>query len=106
MLLIGNTPPRSNPYCAVMLDTKQYAKNIGLVIKATREQSGITQAELAELIGINRAYLSGVETGSRSPGLVTLVLIATALGFTFSELIRQAEVIAEREENKRITRKR
>jgi transcriptional regulator with XRE-family HTH domain len=77
-----------------MLNTKQYAKNIGLAIKSSREQLGITQAELAELIGTNRSYLSGVETGSRSPGLVTMVLIATALKLSFSELIRRAENIA------------
>lgn len=77
-----------------MLNTKQYQVNIGIIIKNTREKKRLSQIDLAESIGINRVYLSGVENGSRTAGLTNLVLIATALKIPLSELITQAEQLS------------
>jgi transcriptional regulator with XRE-family HTH domain len=76
-----------------MLNSRQYIKNIGRVIKAAREKAGLTQVELAEKIDINRVYLSGIENGSRYPGINNLVLIATALKMPLSVIFEQAEKI-------------
>ena len=38
-----------------------YYANIGLNISYYRKKSGLTQEELAELIGISRAFLSAIE---------------------------------------------
>lgn len=76
-----------------MLNSKQYAVGIGKVIKRIREDAEIQQIELAEAIGMNRVYLSGVENGSRVAGLTNLVLIATALKTPLSEIFKQAEDI-------------
>ena len=42
--------------------------------------AGLTQAELAERMGVDRAYVSGLELGQRNPTIVTLWHIAKALG--------------------------
>ena len=45
-------------------------------IREARESAGMTQAELAELLGINNVTLSGYETGKHDPKSATLVQIA------------------------------
>ena len=77
-----------------MLNSKQYAKNLGRVIKTTREKAGFSQIELAEAIDMNRVYLSGIENGTRMPGLNNLVLIATALNTPLSTLFKKAESLS------------
>ena len=80
------------------LTPKEYTQCIGLVIKSERvghsNRSLRTQAELAEMVGINRSYLAGVENGSRMPGLETLASITQALGMPMSELFKKAELKA------------
>jgi transcriptional regulator with XRE-family HTH domain len=51
-----------------------------LIIKDIREKRGLTQAELAAEIGMNRALLSQIECGHMLPTLDTLLAIARALG--------------------------
>ena len=45
-------------------------------IKDAREAAGISQAQLAEQLGINATTLSGYETGRHDPKSDTLILIA------------------------------
>src|SRR5438105_3658078 len=45
-----------------------------------RMAAGISQAELAERMGVDRAYVSGLELGQRNPTVVTLWHIGKALG--------------------------
>lgn len=49
-------------------------------MKRLRIAAGISQAELAERMGIDRAYVSGLELGQRNPTIVTLWHIGKALG--------------------------
>ena len=85
------------------LTPKEYSRCIGQVIKSERmrhiNKSLQTQAELAEVVGINRSYLAGVENGSRMPGLETLVSITQALGISMSELFVKAEKLNVRDNN-------
>lgn len=41
--------------------------------------AGITQAELADLVGVDRAYISGLEQGNRNATIVSLWHVAQAL---------------------------
>ena len=49
-------------------------------MKRLRIAAGISQAELAARMGIDRAYVSGLELGQRNPTVVTLWHIGKALG--------------------------
>ena len=48
-------------------------------IKVYREYRGLTQKQLADKTGIQRAYLAGIETGRKSGSVKTLKAIAEAL---------------------------
>lgn len=61
--------------------------NIGLSIRRMREDSGLEQQELAEKIGISRALMSYIETGSRSPSLSVVIALSDVLHCSIDELI-------------------
>lgn len=48
-------------------------------IQRLRKAAGISQAGLAELMGCDRSYISGLEQGKRNPSVVTLWHAARAL---------------------------
>lgn len=50
------------------------------VIVDAREQSGLTQAELARRCGMTQSALSRLETGKSSPTIKTLQQLARGLG--------------------------
>jgi transcriptional regulator with XRE-family HTH domain len=52
---------------------------VGQNVKRLRLAAKISQAELAERMGVDRAYVSGLEQGQRNPTVVTLWHIAKAL---------------------------
>jgi transcriptional regulator with XRE-family HTH domain len=53
---------------------------VGLNIRRLRVAAGLTQAELAERMGVDRGYVSGLELGQRNPTIVTLWHTAEHLG--------------------------
>jgi transcriptional regulator with XRE-family HTH domain len=53
---------------------------VGRNVKRLRIAAGLTQAALAERMGVDRAYVSGLEMGQRNPTVVTLWHITKALG--------------------------
>ncbi|HEV3159668.1 MAG TPA: helix-turn-helix transcriptional regulator [Xanthobacteraceae bacterium] len=53
---------------------------VGRNVKRLRIAAGLSQAELAERMGVDRAYVSGLELGQRNPTIVTLWHVAKALG--------------------------
>ena len=54
------------------MDTKQL---VGERIKALRMKKGLTQEELAEVVGINPKYLSGIERGRENPTFNILITV-------------------------------
>jgi transcriptional regulator with XRE-family HTH domain len=54
-------------------------KRFGARVRALRHQRGITQEQLANAAGIDRAYMSGIELGRHNPGVVHVYRIAKVL---------------------------
>src|SRR5436305_5854922 len=52
----------------------------GLRVRQLRERRGLTQEKLADLSGLHRTYIWGIEQGRRNPSLTIVVRIAEALG--------------------------
>jgi transcriptional regulator with XRE-family HTH domain len=52
---------------------------VGRNVRRLRIAAGLSQAELAARMGVDRAYVSGLELGQRNPTIVTLWHTAKAL---------------------------
>ena len=61
---------------------------IGARIKTARKKRGLSQAELAERIGINTSYLSDIENGKKNFGIEILMKLTEALGISADWLLR------------------
>lgn len=68
----------------------------GVVLRKCRIQKGLSQEQLGHRAGTNQAYVSLLEKGMRSPSLVTLDLLAAALGMKFSVFAKLIETEATR----------
>lgn len=51
----------------------------GKNVKARRLAAGISQEEFADLAGLHRTYVSGIERGVRAPSIIVVEKIALAL---------------------------
>lgn len=60
---------------------------VGYEIKRRREESGMSQNQLAKRAGIAQSTLSAIEKTTKSPSAETLIAIANALGCTVAELM-------------------
>ena len=71
------------------MDTKQL---IGTRIKKVRNSKGLTQEELAELMGINSKYLSSIERGKENPTLNTVLKLAESLDVNPNEIFKDIKI--------------
>ena len=63
--------------------------SLGAAIRHYREEAGLTQAQLAELSGLNRTYLSDLERGSETEQLRRVLRVLKKLGVRMS--LRKAD---------------
>lgn len=56
-------------------------------VKVWREHRGLTQQELAQRAGISAAYLSQIESGTRSGSTAVLQALAQALDLTLDDIV-------------------
>lgn len=59
-------------------------------LRETRRKKGISQERLADLAGLHRTYVSGVERGERNISLVNIERLAIALDVAMSDLMPDA----------------
>lgn len=64
-----------------------HMNSIGKNIKALRERAGLTQEDLAEILGISRPAVTSIETGGRRVSTDELVRLARALGVTTDQIV-------------------
>jgi transcriptional regulator with XRE-family HTH domain len=60
----------------------------GRNLAALRKQRGLSQEALAEVIGVHRTYMGGVERGERNLTLKSVERIASKLGVPVLDLLR------------------
>ncbi|WP_328801356.1 helix-turn-helix transcriptional regulator [Paenibacillus sp. LX16] len=71
--------------------------SVGERIRTIRKAKGLTQQQLAELSGLDDAYIGSVERGERNFSIDTLEKVLTALNVTISELMFSKEHMAKDE---------
>jgi transcriptional regulator with XRE-family HTH domain len=65
---------------------------IARAIRAERARAGLSQAELAERVGVHRATVGAIETMTRRVYADELADFCQALGVTVAELLSRASV--------------
>lgn len=63
---------------------------LGLAVKVERLRVGLSQEELADRAGVERAYIGRLERGKSNPTITTLARIGGALGVPAWRLLRSA----------------
>lgn len=66
--------------------------DLGVVIRDARQAKGLTQVQLAELLGLTQATVSSVERGARDLHLKTLLALFAALDL---ELLAQPKTVPD-----------
>jgi len=61
-------------------------ERFGDKIRKLRKERGLSQEKLAELSGLDRTYISGIERGLRNVALRNIEALAQALQISISEL--------------------
>lgn len=62
---------------------------VGQKIKTFREENGWSQEDLANMSGLHRTYISGVERGVRNPTIEIIFRISCALGVDIAQLFEK-----------------
>ena len=63
--------------------------SIGENIKKKRKEAGVNQYELADKVGVTQGYIAKVENNMKIPSMTLGKAIATVLGCTMDELVRE-----------------
>ncbi len=58
---------------------------VGKRVKELRNKLGVSQEELADLAGLDRTYITSVESGRRNISIVNIEKLANALKVTLKE---------------------
>lgn len=66
-------------------------KIIGQNIRYYRLSADLSQEGLADRIGVDRAYISGLEVGARNPTILTLWSVAEALKIKTAQLLDEEQ---------------
>ena len=61
-------------------------KRFGMRVRQLRKAAGYSQEQFADLCGLDRTYIGGVERGERNVSLRNIEVIAKSLQITVAEL--------------------
>lgn len=54
-------------------------ERFGRNVKSLREAASISQDEFADMVGVHRTYMSGIERGKRAPTIIVVEKLALTL---------------------------
>ena len=64
------------------------SKKLGQNMKRIRKVKQMTQGDIYRKLGVDRAYISNVESGNKNPTLSTITKLAKALSVSVDELLK------------------
>lgn len=62
------------------VDAKSIRSEFGRNLRRFRKEKGMSQEAFADVCGLDRTYIGGVERGERNIGIDNIVRLASALG--------------------------
>lgn len=65
---------------------QQLLSDFGTTIREIRKKRGLSQEDLADLCGLHRTYIGGIERGERNVALINVFYLAKALNVSLSDL--------------------
>jgi transcriptional regulator with XRE-family HTH domain len=68
-------------------------RTLGENLRRFRQDRGLSQEALADLVGVHRTYLGGVERGERNLTLKSVERIAESLGLEPMSLLRKGSTL-------------
>lgn len=60
----------------------------GRAVRERRHQLGVSQEEFADMCGLDRTYIGGIERGERNVALVNIEKIAKTFGISITDLFQ------------------
>jgi transcriptional regulator with XRE-family HTH domain len=69
-------------------EQRRLAKEFGTRVRELRTRHGHSQESFAEVVGLHRTYVGGVERGERNVSLFNIVRLAGALDTDTGELMK------------------
>ena len=71
-----------------VLDNTECLRDFGDFIRTQRERKGLTQAEVADRVGLHQTYYSKIELGRREVDLFKAIAICQALEMDLSDFVK------------------
>lgn len=72
-------------------EKEEYAKTLGGVIKKHRMECQMTQAFVAETLGVSRQAVSKWENGSSDPSMTNLIALANLFDINLKEMLKEIQ---------------
>jgi transcriptional regulator with XRE-family HTH domain len=60
----------------------------GACVRLKRKKLNVSQEEFADMCGLDRTYVGGIERGERNVALINIERIAKALGLSLTDLFK------------------
>lgn len=76
------------------VDEVELAKQVGRVVAARRQVAGLTQAQVADKLGVGQEAMSRLERGAVMPTLVRLARLADILSVPITALLEETSPLA------------
>ena len=67
---------------------QEISKKLGANMKKVRAKKKLSQGALARLLGVDKGYISNIESGKKNPTLATIQRLTNALGVSADELLK------------------
>lgn len=77
---------------SVHAGTDKTLKMFGAAVRDLRKQQGLSQEPFADLVGVDRSYMGGIERGEHNVALINIQRIAAALGIKISALMEHSNL--------------
>jgi len=74
-----------------MIDAEDDYVALASALRVLRKRAGLTQAQVAELVGVRNTYVSQVEHAQKGVATRTMLRMLNAYGATLADLAREIE---------------